>query len=129
LQLDELRSRMPDLRKREKSLRSEFKSIDSLYTDQQAILKLTENIESFLLKLRKTSDTITVTERQKILRLLVKDILIDDETIRIRHSIPVTKCNAPVPVGPDRTTKIPSYFLRSRSRVTGSCQYLSSLQP
>ncbi len=126
LQLDELRSRMPDLRKREKSLRSEFKSIDSLYTDQQAILKLTENTESFLLKLRKTSDTITVTERQKILRLLVKDILIDDEIIRIRHSIPATKFNAPVPAGSDRTTKIPSYLLRSRCHISFIEQRFSS---
>ena len=118
LQLDELRTRMPDLRKREKSLKSEFESIDSLYNDQQAILKLTENTESFLLKLRKTSDTITVTERQKILRLLVKDILIDNDTIRIRHSIPFTKFNSPVPIGPAVDTEIPSYLLRSRSLWT-----------
>ncbi len=116
LQLDELRSRMPDLRKREKTLKSEFNSIDNLYADQQAILKLTENTEDFLLKLHKTSDTINVTERQKILRLLVKDILIDDETIRIRHSIPTTKINAPVPIGSGGNTKVPSYLLRSRSR-------------
>ena len=116
LQLDELRSRMPDLRKREKSLRSEFTSVDSLYTNQQAIFKLTENTENFLLKLRKTSDTITVTERQKILRLLVKDILIDDDTIRIRHSIPSTKVNSPVPIGPGGGTEIPSCLLRSGSQ-------------
>ncbi len=115
LQLDELRSRMPDLRKREKSLKSEFTSVDSLYTDQQAIFKLTENTENYLLKLRKASDTITVTERQKILRLLVKDILIDDDTIRIRHSIPSTKVNSPVPIGPGGGTEIPSCLLRSRS--------------
>jgi site-specific DNA recombinase len=115
LQLDELRSRMPDLRKREKSLKSEFKSVDSLYTDQQAILKLTENTENFLLKLRKASDMITVTERQKTLRLLVKDILIDDDTIRIRHSIPSTKVNSPVPIGPGGGAEIPSCLLRSRS--------------
>lgn len=115
LQLDELRSRMPDLRKREKSLKSEFKSVDSLYTDQHAILKLTENTEEFLLKLRNTSDMITVTERQKILRLLVKDILIDDDTIRIKHSIPSTKVNSPVPIGPGGGTEIPSCLLRSRS--------------
>ncbi len=118
LQLDELRSRMPDLRKREKTLKSEFNSIDNLYADQQAILKLTENTEDFLLKLHKTSDTINVTERQKILRLLVKDILIDDETIRIRHSIPTTKINAPVPIGSGGNTKVPSYLLRSRSHNT-----------
>lgn len=40
-----------------------------VYADQQAILKLTENTESFLLKLHKTSDTLNITERQKILRL------------------------------------------------------------
>lgn len=115
LQLDELRIRMPDLRKREKSLKSELKSVDSLYTDQQAILKLTENTENFLLKLRKASDMITITERQKILRLLVKDILIDDDTIRIKHSIPSTKVNSPVPIGPGGGTEIPSCLLRSRS--------------
>lgn len=120
LQIDELRSRMPDLRKREKALKSEFKSIDRIYTDQLAILKLTENTTGFLLKLRKTSDTITVTDRQKILRLIVKDILIDDETIRIRHSIPVSKFNAPVSVGSDEMAKIPSCLLRSRSGVTDS---------
>ena len=113
LQLDELRSRMPDLRRREKTLKSEFASIDSIYADQQAILKLTENIEDFLSSLRKTSDTMSVTERQKILRLLVKDILIDDETIRIRHSIPAAKFN--IPVGSGGSTKIPSYLLRSGS--------------
>lgn len=113
LQLDELRSRMPDLKRREKTLKSEFTSIDSIYADQQAILKLTENIEDFLSSLRKTSDTMSVTERQKILRLLVKDILIDDETIRIRHSIPATKFN--IPVGSGESTKIPSYLLRSGS--------------
>ncbi len=118
LQLDELRSRMPDLRKREKSLKSEFTSVDSLYTNQQAILKLTENTENFLLKLRKSSDTITVTERQKILRLLVKDILIDDDTIRIRHSIPATKMNPPAPIGPGSGAEIPSYLLRSRRHFT-----------
>ena len=117
LQLDELRSRMPDLRRREKTLKSEFTSIDSIYADQQAILKLTENIEDFLSSLRKTSDTMSVTERQKILRLLVKDILIDDETIRIRHSIPATKFN--IPVGSGESTKIPSYLLRSGSQETG----------
>ncbi len=118
LQLDELRSRMPDLRKREKTLKLEFNSIDNLYADQQAILKLTENTDDFLLKLHRTSDTINVTERQKILRLLVKDILIDDETIRIRHSIPTTKINAPVPIGSGGNAKVPSYLLRSGSHYS-----------
>ena len=53
-----------------------------------------------------------ITDRQKLLRLIVKDILIDDETIRIRHSIPVTKFK--VPTGSGGNTKIPSYLLRPR---------------
>lgn len=118
LQLDELRSRMPDLRKREKTLKLEFQRIDTIYADQQAVLKLTENTEDFLLKLREASDTMNVVERQKILRLIVKDILIDDDTIRIRHSIPANKFNTTVPTGSNKNTEIPSYLLRSRSQRT-----------
>lgn len=62
------------------------------------------SIAIILLKLRNTSDEMGVTDRQKLLRLIVKDIFIDDETIRIRHSIPVTL------TGTNLNTKIPSYL-------------------
>jgi hypothetical protein len=35
------------------------------------------------------SETLTVTERQRIVRLLLEDVLVGEDTITIRHSIPI----------------------------------------
>lgn len=116
LQLDELRSRMPALRKREAALKSELNSIDSAASDQHAILRVADNIDNFLFQLRKTADTMEVLERQKVLRLVVKEVLIDDETINIKHSVPFaisSKTNLSL-----EFAKIPSYLLRSGSHHT-----------
>lgn len=122
LQLDELRSRMPVLRKREAALKSELNSIESTASDQHAILRVADNIDNFLFQLRKTADTMEVLERQKVLRLVIKEVLIDDETINIKHSVPFaisSKTNLPL-----ESAKIPSYLLRSGSHLTFVKQYI-----
>jgi site-specific DNA recombinase len=63
------------------------------------------------------ADTLDVAERQKILRLLAKEILVGNDTITIRHSIPMPRSDpddgtssAPEP----SATRIASgYLLRS----------------
>jgi site-specific DNA recombinase len=116
LQLDELRSRMPALRKREAALKSELNSIESAASDQHAILRVANNIDNFLFQLCKTADTMEVLERQMVLRLVVKEVLVDDETINIKHSVPFalsSKTNLSL-----ESAKIPSYLLRSGSHHT-----------
>ena len=54
--------------------------------DRDAYLKLAENLEGFLARLR--DNAATVAEQQRVLRLLVKDVLIGPERIVIRHCIP-----------------------------------------
>src|SRR5436853_1147307 len=44
---------------------------------------------SFLARLRSAAETLSVMERQRIVRLLVKDVLVGEDTITIRHSIPI----------------------------------------
>jgi site-specific DNA recombinase len=39
--------------------------------------------------LRSAAETLSVIERQKIVRLLVKDVLVGEDVITIRHSIPI----------------------------------------
>ncbi len=116
IQLDELRRRMPELRKREKSLNDELNCIESDLLDQGSLLKLADNIESFLDRLRGAADTMSVVERQKILRLVVKEVLIDDENIRVKHSIPLSRSN--MPTGSTTDTKMPSYLLRKGRHLT-----------
>ena len=87
--IDELRTRLPDLRAREASLRSQLEALDVQSADQQVYLKLADDLDTFLAGLRSTAATSDVHERQRIVRLLVKDVLIGPEKITIRHRIPV----------------------------------------
>jgi site-specific DNA recombinase len=110
IQLDELRSRMPELRKREKFLNKELYCIESDLIDQGALLKLSDNMGDFLNKLRESANTMSIVERQKVLRLVVKEVLIDDENIRVKHSIPLPRSN--MLIGSTTGTIMPSYLLR-----------------
>ena len=111
LQLEELRDRMPRLRKREKALQTELVNLEGVVADQQAVLRLASNLESFLSQLRNAADSIDVKERQKLLQLLVKEILVDDKVIKIKHSIPLSPSNNTK--GSIDRTEIPGYLLRS----------------
>jgi site-specific DNA recombinase len=86
--IDELRTRMPHLRARETSLRGQLDALDAQLADRDAYLKLADDLEGFLAQLHGNAATATVEERQRVLRLLVKDILIGPEKITIRHRIP-----------------------------------------
>ena len=87
--IDELRTRMPHLRAREQNLRSQIDALDAQAADRDAYLKLADDIEGFLSRLHASAGTARTEERQKVLRLLVKDVLIGPEKITIRHRIPV----------------------------------------
>ena len=90
LSLDELRRRMPELRQRERALQAELQSILDQVNDRAVYLRLAETLSSFLARLRTSADTLDIQERQRIVRLVVKEILVGDETIVIRHSIPLS---------------------------------------
>lgn len=88
MSLDDLRRRVPELRKREQAISAELNAIDSQLADRAGYLRLAETVTNFLARLRETAKTLDVAERQRIVRLLVKEILVDADTIVIRHSIP-----------------------------------------
>jgi len=48
-----------------------------------------ETLTAFLARLRSAAETLSVIERQKIVRLLVKEVLVGEDTITIRPSIPL----------------------------------------
>jgi site-specific DNA recombinase len=88
LTIDELRAKMPHLRAREANLRGQIDALDTQAADRDAYLKLADDLEGFLAGLRGNAATATTEDRQRVLRLLVKDILIGPEKITIRHRIP-----------------------------------------
>jgi len=121
ISLDEMRQRMPDLRNREQLYLSELQSLQDQLANRAAYLHLAETLSSFLARLRTLAQTIDVIERQRIVRLLVKEVLVNDDSITIRHSIPITN-NPPDESGPsspsanaDGTSGQESYLLRTGS--------------
>jgi site-specific DNA recombinase len=89
LTLDELRARMPDLRAKQAALRASIDALDAQLIDQETYLTLAENLEDFLARLRETTETATIEDRQKVLRSVVKEVLVGPVRVVIRHSIPV----------------------------------------
>ena len=88
LSLDELRRRMPELRRREQSLQVELESLRAQVADQAAYLRLAQTLSSFLENLRANVKTLDICDRQRITRLLVKEVVVGNDNITIRHSIP-----------------------------------------
>ena len=93
LTLDELRTRIPDLRARETNLRNQIQALDTQIADRNAYLKLAENLEDFLTRLRTSAQDASIEERRRVLRLLVKNVLIGPEKITIQHRIPIREHN------------------------------------
>jgi site-specific DNA recombinase len=89
LSLEQLRERMPQLRQREQALRTELRSIAEQTRERDAYLRLAETLSAFLARLRMAADTLDIVERRRIVRLVVKELLVGDDTIVIRHCIPV----------------------------------------
>ena len=89
LSIEQLRERLPVLRQRQQTLRAELQAIADQTNDRAAFLRLAETLTAFLGRLRSAAETLSVTERQRIVRLLVKEVLVGEDTITIRHSIPI----------------------------------------
>jgi len=118
LSLDELRERMPDLRRREQTANTELQALLDQSVDRATYLRLAETLTTFLTRLRSAANGLDISERQRVVRLLVKEILVGDDKIIIRHSIPFpTGGDGP---SPQRSNAIVagtgSYLLRSGSQ-------------
>jgi site-specific DNA recombinase len=118
LSLDELRERMPNLRRREQTANTELQALLDQSVDRAAYLRLAETLTTFLTRLRSAANGLDISERQRVVRLLVKEVLVGDDKIIIRHSIPLPT-GGDGPSAQSSNANIPhtgSYLLRSRSR-------------
>ena len=123
LSLEQLRERMPLLRQRERTLRDELNALVEQTRERAAHLRLAETLSAFLTRLRAAAETLGIVERQRIVRLVVKEVLVNDDKIVIRHCIPVPSGTPPTnDRGPnndtDNAADSRSYLLRSGSRLT-----------
>jgi site-specific DNA recombinase len=111
MSIEQLRERMPALRQREQSLRAELQAITDQANDRATFLRLAETLTAFLARLHDAADTLSIVERQRIVRLVVKDVLIGEDTITIRHSITVQQGPPQDGCLPPSQTGGPNYLL------------------
>ncbi len=132
--LEQLRERMPPLRQRDQALRTEQQSIAEQSRERAVYLRLAETLSAFLGRLRVATDTLDILERQRLVRLVIKEVLVDDDTIVIRHCIPVP--SGPTPGGgpppSDRSNNLGhdrSYLLRTGRDQSAARQHLHASLP
>ena len=117
--IDELRAKMPHLRAREASLRGQLDALDAQAADRDAYLKLADDLEGFLARLRGSTATATTEDRRRVLRLLVKDVLVGPEKITIRHRIPAREPAGSSSSGRHETTDTEGHMRQSYALCWG----------
>ncbi|MGH8601952.1 MAG: recombinase family protein [Gammaproteobacteria bacterium] len=134
LSLDELRGRIPALRQREHAVHAELRALNTQTADRAAYLRLAETLTAFLDRLRSHAQTLEIGERQKIMKLLVKEVIVDKDTITIKHSIPTHPApsgdNPRSSISPEKSNRPHStqcYPLRPWRNFTAACQSVFAL--
>jgi len=129
VQLPELRGRIHGLRKRHSALISELQSIESRMVDEEMYIQLVGRLDDFLSHIRQSAQSLNALDRQKILRLVVKEVLVSGDTVTIKHSIPTASTVTDPKATPDPPgqTNVPSYLLCGRSRQSFAGESFSAL--
>ena len=87
--LDELRRRNAPLQTRQRSIRSELEALQTSELDRESQLALATTIQQFLQRMRQAAQSLSILERQRIVRLLVREVRIGKGSVTICHSIPL----------------------------------------
>jgi site-specific DNA recombinase len=122
--LEELRCRMPELRKQQRANQAELQSLEMTAIAPTRNLRLVETLAEFRARLRARGNVLEVAERQRVVRLLVHEILVSRDNITIHHSIPMpgSSPDSNDRVRPSREPPEPNsgscYLLRSNSQDT-----------
>ena len=86
--LADLRKRSPEIKKKLGALEQEQQNLKVRAVEDKRWIEVSNSMESFLGRLNETAQTMTPVERQKLLRLLVKQITVGKDLITVHHSIP-----------------------------------------
>jgi len=120
LSLAQLRTRVPDLRRRQSALENELQGVALQAMEHSRLIQLQSSLENFLATLRQSAQTLGVLERRKIIRLVVKQIVVHADTLTIHHCLPVS--------GTSQGPSDGSYALCTRGDFTVTGEHLPALR-
>lgn len=90
LTLNELKERSLKITKRRNQIRRERQSLEAYSINQDRYETLRLNLEQFRERVLKSSSELSVMEKQKILRILVDEVIVMPDEIVVNHSIPLS---------------------------------------
>jgi site-specific DNA recombinase len=112
--IDQLRRRMPELQKRITTIENELSNLAASELALDNRLQLLD-VGSFTAKLHQNTTQLDIEDKRKIVKLLIKEILVGEDSIEIKHSIPIKEA--------DNTDQGKSYLLCTRSPVPTFVQH------
>ena len=85
LSLEELRQRMPPLRQREATAQAQLAAFEAELMDAETYVTLAQSLEGFLAKLHEAAQTLALADRQRVVRLILKEVQVGPDTLVLRH--------------------------------------------
>src|SRR6266852_1657094 len=106
MELADLRQRVPEVRRRQLALEKELEGLKLQTVEHSRLVEMKVSLERFTEELSHSAQKLDVLQKQKIVRLLVKEVVVGPDSVTIHHSIPLSPHLA--------GQKVPSYRLCTR---------------
>jgi site-specific DNA recombinase len=112
--IDQLRRRMPELQKRTTTTDKELANLKAHELASDNRLQLLD-VANFTEQLHQNINQLDIKDKRKIVKLLIKEILVSEDSIEIKHSIPLKES--------ENTDREKCYLLCTRSTKSFTIQY------
>jgi site-specific DNA recombinase len=119
LSLEALRERMTTIKERHQRAQAELKQVATVVLDEERITRISADVNQFLRCLSERVTKINLLEKQAIARLLVKEVFVGADTIKIHHCVPLPEKKM--------TKQLCSYLLRTRRHFALVGEYFPAL--
>src|SRR5262249_19143093 len=89
IDLDELKARREQIRGRRQVLVTQRDEEQRLQAERQAAKAIWSDLEAFCRRVRSRLGEATLVERQRVLQLLIERVIVGEDSLEIRHVIPL----------------------------------------
>jgi site-specific DNA recombinase len=103
IELEELKARRQQIAFRRQALAAQREQQARLWSERQAAREVWTDLKAFCERIRGRLEDATLAEKQQLLQLLIERVIVGEDTLEIRHVIPLRrqKLEASAPASPD----------------------------
>ena len=103
IELEELKARRQQIALRRQTLAAQREQQTRLLAERQAAREVWADLKAFCDRIRGRLEDATLAEKQQLLQLLIERVIVGEDTLEIRHVIPLRRQKSPAsgPASPD----------------------------